>query len=182
MQIRNTTKVDEKMFVKLQHFGMRIFKKHNFLNYLFWGCIAFFAFVYSLVSVILFYVSDKDVGFPYYSLFLLVILTGFHVIYYFILPRQLYKASALYRAEEKYIFGENEIVNETSGPKCNSTATYKYADIKKIYEKTGVFYVYFKKSPVLLVSKSGFETEADLAAVREKLKAYVTAKKYKVIK
>ena len=182
MNIRNTTRVDEKMFVKLQHFGMIIFKKHNFLNYFFWGCIAFFAFVYSLVSVILICVSDKEVGFPYYSLFLLVILTGFHIIYYFILPRQMYKASAFYRAEEKYVFGENEIVNETAGPKCNAAATHKYADIKKVYEKTGVFYVFLAKKQVLLVSKSGFEKESELCEVREKLKSYVPAKKYKVIK
>ncbi len=182
MNIKNTTKVDEKMFVKLQHFGMRIFKKHNFLNYLFWGCIAFFTFVYSLVSVILFYVSDKDVGFPYYSLFLLVILTGFHIIYYFILPRQMYKASSLYNGTEKYVFGESEIVNETEGHKCSARATFSYDVIRKIYEKTGVFYVYISYNQVLLVSKYGFETEEDLEAVRAKLKASVPAKKYKVIK
>ena len=33
-----------------------------------------------------------------------------------------------------YVFGENEIVNETAGPKCNAAATHKYADIKKVYE------------------------------------------------
>ena len=182
MDIKNVTPVDEMMYVKLQHFGMRIFKKHNFLNYFFWGCIAFFAFVYSVVSIVLFYTPEKNVGFPYHSLFICVVLTGFHIIYYFILPRQMYKTSALYRAEEKYVFGDDEIFNETCGPKCNVSVTYKYSDIKKVYEKTGVFYVYFSKKQVILISKSGFETEKGLCFVREKLKSSVPAKKYKVIK
>ena len=170
------------MFVKLQHFGMRIFKKHNFLNYLFWGIIAFFTFVYSLVSVILFYVSDKDVGFPYHPLFLLVLLTGFYIIYYFILPRQMYKASHVYNGTESYVFSDGEIVNETKSARISASASYSYGAIRKIYEKTGLFYIYVSYNQVLLVSKYGFETEEDLAAVREKLKASVPAKKYKVIK
>lgn len=182
MNIRNTTNVDEKIFVKLQHFGMRIFKKHNFLNYLFWGCIAFFAFVYSIVSVVLFYVSDKDVGFPYYGLFLCVLLTGFYIIYYFILPKQMYKASPLYKGTENYIFLDDKIVNETKSAKFSSKAEVKYESICKIYEKTGVFYVYISYNQVLLVSKYGFETAEELSAVREKLKASVPAKKYKIIK
>ena len=182
MEIKNTTHVDEKMFVKLQHFGMRIFKKHNFLNYLFWGVIAFFAFLYSVVSVILFYVSDKDVGFPYYPLFFFVLLTGFYFIYYFVLPKQMYKASPLYKGTETYVFRDGEIVNETKSAKLNSVTEYKYDIIKKVYEKTGVFYIYISYNQVLLVSKYGFETEEELCAVREKLKASAPAKKYKVIK
>jgi hypothetical protein len=182
VQIKNTTPVDEKMFVKLQHFGMRIFKKHNFLNYLFWGCIAFLTFVISLVSIILFYVSDKDVGFPYHPLLLLVIITGFYIIYYFVLPKQMYKSSHLYKGTESYIFRDDEIVNETKSAKFSANATLGYSSIKKIYEKTGVFYIYISYNQVLLVSKYGFESEEDLSAVREKLKASVPAKKYKVIK
>ena len=182
MQIRNTTNVDEKIFVKLQHFGMRIFKKHNFLNYLFWGFIAFFAFVCSLVSVVLFYVSDKDVGFPYYPLFLFVLLTGFYIIYYFILPRQMYKASHIYEGTESYIFRDDEIVNETKSAKFSASASFSYGAIRKIYEKTGIFYIYVSYNQVLLVSKYGFESEEELCTVREKLKASVPAKKYKVIK
>ena len=182
MEIKNVTPVDEKMFVKLQHFGMRIFKKHNFLNYLFWGIIAFFAFLSSVVSIVLFYVSENDVGFPYYQLFFFVLLTGFYFIYYFVLPKQMYKASVLYRATESYVFREEEILNETVSAKQNSHASFKYTDICKVYEKTGVFYVFISRSHALLVSKEGFETKEDLEAVRAKLKASVPQKKYKVIK
>ena len=182
MEIKNTTRVDEKMFVKLQHFGMRIFKKHNFLNYIFWGLVAFFAFLYSIVSVILFYVSDKDVGFPYYPLFFFVLLTGFYFIYYFVLPKQMYKASPLYKGTEAYVFRDEDIINETKNAKHHSVNEYKYDIIKKVYEKTGVFYIYISYNQVLLVSKYGFETEEELCAVREKLKSILPAKKYKVIK
>lgn len=182
MEIKNTTSVDERMFVKLQHFAMRLSKKYNFLNYLFWGYVAFIALLYSVVSVILFYTSDKDVGFPYYPLFFFVILTGFYFIYYFILPKQMYKASVLYMGEEKYIFRDDEIFNETSNPKFSSSSKYKYDIIRKVYERTGVFYIYVSFNQVLLVSKYGFETPEDLEAVRARLKASVPAKKYKVIK
>ncbi|MBQ9745998.1 MAG: YcxB family protein [Clostridia bacterium] len=182
MEIKNTTLVDEKMFVKLQHFGLRIFKKHNFLNYLFWSIIAFFAFLYSAVSIVLFYVSDKDVGFPYYGLLVCVLLTGIHFICYFVLPTQMYKASPLHGGKEKYVFREDVIFCETSNPKCSTSAEYGYGSITKVYEKTGVFYVYVSKHNVLLVSKCGFENEAELETVREKLKASVPAGKYKIIK
>lgn len=182
MEIKNITPVDERMFVKLQHFGMRIFKKHNFLNYLFWSIIAFFAFLYSAVSIVLFYVSDKDVGFPYYGLLVCVLLTGFHFICYFVLPTQMYKASPLHGGKETYIFRESEIICETSNPKYSRSAEYKYGDILKVYEKTALFYVYVSAHNVLLVSKDGFETEGELEAVRSKLKASVPANKYKVIK
>ena len=182
MEIKNTTRVDEKMFVKLQHFAMRIFKKHNFLNYIFWGVIAFFAFFISLISIILFYVSENDVGFPYYQLFFFVILTGFYFIYYSILPKQMYKASPLCGGTENYIFMDDEIINETVSPKLSSRAVFKYDVIRKVYEKTGIFYVYVSYNQVLLVSKYGFETQEELETVREKLKSCVPAKKYKVIK
>lgn len=182
MEIKNTTTVDERMFVKLQHFAMRLSKKYNFFNYLFWSCSALIALVHSIVSLILFYTSDKDFGFPYYSLFFFVILTGFYFIYYFILPKQMYKASTLYMGEERYIFRDNEILNETENAKFHATAEYKYDIIKKVYERTGVFYIYVSNNQVLLVSKYGFETSEGLEAVRQKLKASVPAKKYKIIK
>jgi len=182
MEIKNVTHVDEKIFVKLQHFAMRLFKKHNFLNYLFWGIVAFFALLSSVVSMVLFYVSDNDVGFPYYQLFFFVLLTGFYFIYYFVLPKQMYKASMLYNGTENYIFRDDEIVNETKSAKCDTHTVLKYDTIRKIYEKTGIFYIYISYNQVLLVSKYGFENEEDLEAVRAKLKASVPAKKYKVIK
>lgn len=183
MEIKNTTQINERAFVKFQHFGMRIFKKHNFLNYLFWGCIAFFAFFISLISIILPYVSDKEIGFPYYSLFFLVTLTGLHYICYFILPKQMYKASPFFGGSELYVFTADGISCETVSKKHAGHIFVKYGDIKKVYERTGLFYVYFSnRHAALLVSKSGFETEAELCAAREKLKSAVPSRKYKVIK
>jgi hypothetical protein len=94
----------------------------------------------------------------------------------------MYKSSHLYKGTESYIFRDDEIVNETKSAKFSANATLGYSSIKKIYEKTGVFYIYISYNQVLLVSKYGFESEEDLSAVREKLKASVPAKKYKVIK
>ena len=182
MEIKNVTHVDEMMYVKLQHFTMRIFKKHDFLNYLFFGVVAFFALLSSVISIVLFYVSDKDVGFPYYQLFFFVIFTGFYFIYYFILPQQMYKASPLCGGTESYVFTDSEIINETTSKKVSAKAVYKYDTVCKVYEKPGVLYVYVSPNMVLLVSKYGFETPEGLDIVREKLRASVPANKYKIIK
>jgi hypothetical protein len=182
LEIKNVTSVDEMMYVKLQHFAMRIFKKHNFLNYLFFGVISFFAFLSSVISIVLSYVSESDVSFPYYQLFFFVTFTGFYFIYYFIIPKQMYKASSLYNGTESYVFTENEIINETASKKISSRSVFKYENICKVYEKTGILYIYVSNNMVLLVSKYGFETDEELDAVRAKLKAAVPAKKYTVIK
>ena len=170
------------IYVKLQHFAMRIFKKHNFLNYLFFGIIAFLALLSSVMSIVSFYVSESDISFPYQQLFFFVMFTGFYFIYYFIIPKQMYKASSLYKGTESYVFTENEIINETVSKKIHTRATFKYESICKIVEKTGILYIYVQKNQVLLVSKLGFESEEELARVRTRLKAAVPAKKYKVIK
>ena len=182
MEIKNVTHVDEMMYVKLQHFAMRIFKKHNFLNYLFFGIIAFLALLSSAMSIISFYDSESDVIFPYQQLFFFVTFTGFYFIYYFVIPKQMYKASSLYKGTESYVFTENEIINETVSKKINSRATFKYESVCKVFEKTGILYIYVSRNQVLLVSKYGFENEEELAKVRTRLKAAVPAKKYKVIK
>jgi hypothetical protein len=85
LEIKNVTSVDEMMYVKLQHFAMRIFKKHNFLNYLFFGVISFFAFLSSVISIVLSYVSESDVSFPYYQLFLFCYVYGvlFYLLFYY---------------------------------------------------------------------------------------------------
>jgi hypothetical protein len=161
---------------------MRIFKKHDFLNYLFFGVVAFFALLSSAVSIVLFYVSDKDVGFPYAQLFFFVTFTGFYFIYYFILPKQMYKASPLFGGTENYVFTDGEIINETVGKKVSARAVYKYDAVCKVYEKPSVLYVYVAPNLVLIVSKYGFETPEGLDTVREKLRACVPASKYKIIK
>ena len=182
MEIKNVTHVDEMMYVKLQHFTMRIFKKHDFLNYLFFGIVAFFALLSSAVSIVLFYVSDKDVGFPYAQLFFFITFTGFYFIYYFILPKQMYKASPLFGGTDSYVFTDSEIINETVGKKVSARAVYKYDAVCKVYEKPSVLYVYVAPNLVLIVSKYGFETPEGLDTVREKLRACVPASKYKIIK
>ena len=182
MEIKNVTRVDEMMYVKLQHFAMRIFKKHDILNYIFWGIIGFITLVYSAVSLFLFFISAENIDFPYLGLFNCVLLMGLYTIYYFILPRQMYKASTLFGGTESYVFTDSEIINETNSKKISSRAVFGYDTIVKVWEKPDVIYIYVSRNQVLLVSKYGFETLEGLDTVREKLRASVPAKKYRTTK
>jgi hypothetical protein len=96
--------------------------------------------------------------------------------------KKAYEKSNLYLCDTTYTFTDEELIDSSSSPKSSSTTAYKLRSFNRAYETEGFIYVYVTFNMVLIISKYGFESEEDLNAVRDILKASLPPKKYIVCK
>lgn len=181
MEIKNRTYIDYNTFKKFQHFIMSPIKKSRIANYVYHGIMllmcAFILFVVVFSAVF----TRKIEAFHILAL-LWVSFYVFIVCVRFFPPKKAYESSNVYMCNTTYTFTEEELIDSSSSPKSSSTTAYKLKSLNRVYETQELICVYISINMVLVISKYGFESEEDLNAARDILKASLPPKKYIVCK
>ncbi len=186
MEIKNTTLMEEKLFFAFQNFNSRFFKKIRKVNLifeiLFYTVMSFGILMSVLVAIlILSSRSSESMSLPIMFFFLVLFISALRVYQKLFLPKMLYNNSSLKNSSYNYTFKDDEFSTEAKSDTITSNDILKYSSLFKVYETEGEMFLYINPGQAMLVSKYGFASESDLAAVRERLSALL-GKKYIIVK
>ncbi|WP_313134368.1 YcxB family protein [Anaerocolumna sp.] len=112
-------------------------------------------------------------------LFVFVIISS--ILYPVLIKRNLkkqFRTNKLLQQETEYTISENGIHRKSE----SFDSTYKWYDIYKIIEKENMFIIYESSNSVLILPKRFFNSDKELAKVKELIKEKMDADKYKMLK
>ncbi|MBS6447275.1 MAG: YcxB family protein [Clostridiales bacterium] len=175
MNIVNQTNFDESLMKRFACFWSSLFKKHRFLNWIYYGIALLLVVLIVVMSVVNWGIGDDTDRYFVSGLYLL--LTVFWVIWRIFYRKKLartYQSRGISCAE--YIFHDENVEIQVQSEKISAKETYSYQMIKKVWETSGEFYIY-TTAGAFIVAKIGFSSTEDENAVRDRLRA-VAGKKY----
>ena len=167
--------------MSFQRFVMSPIKKSKAANYIYNGImLSMCAFI--LLTMAFSIVITREVEAFHILALLWVALVMLTAFARFFPSKKAYEKSNLYLCDTTYTLTDEELIDSSVSPKSSSTSVYKLRSFNRAYETEGFIYVYVTFNMVLIISKYGFESEEDLNAVRDILKASLPPKKYIVCK
>ncbi len=181
MEIKNRTYIDRNTFMSFQRFVMSPIKKSKAANYIYHGIMLSMC-AFALLVMTISFVITREIETVHILCVFWVALLLLIVFARFFPSKKAYEKSNLYLCDTTYTFTDEELIDSSSSPKSSSTTAYKLRSFNRAYETERSIYVYVTFNMVLIISKYGFESNEDLNAVRDILKASLPPKKYIVCK
>ena len=150
MEIKNTTLAEEKIFVNVQRFSARLFKKSSTANLIFniflAALIAFAVFVSVIAMILAIAVGDSSSVIIFsVAIFLMLFLGAFRIYRIVFLPGILYKKSPLKGSVHYYVFRDEEFSVEMKSDKIETNENLKYSSLIKAYETQGDMFLFISQ-------------------------------------
>ena len=160
---------------RFARFWSSLFKKHRFLNWIYYGIALLLVVLIVVMSVVNWGIGEDTDWYFISGLYLL--LTVFWILWSIFYRKKLagtYQSRGISGAE--YTFHDENVEIQVQSDKISAKETYSYQTIKKVWETSGEFYIY-TIAGAFIVAKIGFSSVEDENAVRDKLRT-AAGKKY----